>query len=217
MSNPDDIGSPSSMLCAGVRPALDGMPLPMVAEPHVRADAARNSLLLLKIARLLIGELGADAVTMDAIAATAGVGKGTLFRRFGSRAGLFMTLVDEDEKAAQHAYLFGPPPLGPGAAPVQRLVAYGHARLRFVQSHLPLLLSANRDLRIRDIGSARLQRTHVRVLLENAGASGNLDVQTDALVGLLDASYVADQLHGGQTVETMSDLWSELTCKLCGA
>lgn len=44
---------------------------------------------------------------MDDVAAAAGVGKGTLFRRFGSRAGLMMVLLDEDERASQQAFLFG--------------------------------------------------------------------------------------------------------------
>jgi AcrR family transcriptional regulator len=191
--------------------------LPMAEAPHLRIDAARNSKLLMKIARGLIAELGAEAVTMEAIAATAGVGKGTLFRRFGSRARLYMALLDEDEEAAQRAYLFGPPPLGPGAPPLPRLLAYGHARLRFVQSHLPLLLSVSRDPHTGETGSARLERTHVRLLLEKAGASGNLGVQADALTGLLDAGYVAHQLRGGRTVKAMVDAWGDLVRKLCGA
>jgi AcrR family transcriptional regulator len=76
-----------------------------------RGDAARNRALLLQAARNLVAERGADAVTTDDIAAAAGVGKGTLFRRFGSRAGLMMVLLDEDEQAVQQAFLFGPPPL----------------------------------------------------------------------------------------------------------
>ncbi|CKM13900.1 TetR family transcriptional regulator [Mycobacterium tuberculosis] len=61
-----------------------------------RGDAARNRALLLEAARRLIARSGADAITMDDVAAAAGVGKGTLFRRFGSRAGLMMVLLDED-------------------------------------------------------------------------------------------------------------------------
>src|SRR4029078_2399670 len=99
--------------------------------PQERGDAARNRTLLLEAARRLITERGADAVTTDDIAAAAGVGKGTLFRRFGSRAGLMIVLLDEDEKTQQQAFLFGPPPLGPGAPPLDRLIAYGHARLKF--------------------------------------------------------------------------------------
>ena len=87
--------------------------LPFTAAARERGDAARNRLLLLDAARRLISEHGADAVTMDDIAAAAGVGKGTVFRRFGSRAGLMMVLLDEDERANQQAFLFGPPHWAP--------------------------------------------------------------------------------------------------------
>lgn len=53
---------------------------PRVPAPE-RGDAARNRALLLDAARRLVAERGADAVTMDDVAAAAGVGKGTLFRR----------------------------------------------------------------------------------------------------------------------------------------
>src|SRR6202012_3137455 len=89
-----------------------------VSAPQERGDAARNRVLLLDAARRLIAERGADAVSMDDIAAAAGVGKGTVFRRFGSRAGMMRVLFDEDERASQEAFLFGPPPLGPDAPPL---------------------------------------------------------------------------------------------------
>ena len=73
------------------------------AVPAERGDAARNRALLLDAARRLIAERGADAVSMDDVAAAAGVGKGTLFRRFGSRAGLMLVLLDEDEQVEQAA------------------------------------------------------------------------------------------------------------------
>src|SRR3954463_13726114 len=103
--------------------------------PAERGDAARNRALLLDAARRLVAQRGADAVTMDDVAAAAGVGKGTLFRRFGSRAGLMMVLLDEDERASQQAFLFGPPPLGPDAPPLDRLVAFGRERMCFVHAH----------------------------------------------------------------------------------
>src|ERR1700709_48427 len=115
------------------------------APPPERGDAARNRALLLQAARSLVAARGAEAVTMDDVAATARVGKGTLFRRFGSRAGLMMVLLDEDERASQQAFLFGPPPLGPTAAPLDRLLAYGRERLRFVHKHRALLSDAARD------------------------------------------------------------------------
>lgn len=182
-----------------------------------RGDAARNRVLLLDAARRLIAERGADAVTTDDIAAAAGVGKGTLFRRFGSRAGLMIVLLDEDEKIEQEAFLFGPPPLGPGAAPLDRLVAYGRDRLRFVHTHYALLSDANRDPQMRFNAPATLHHRHVGVLLEEARTTGDLDAQATALLALLDADYVHHQLtERGETLETLGDKWESLARKLCG-
>ncbi len=73
-----------------------------------RADAYRNRELLLCTARRLLTEVGPEGLSMDALAEAAGLGKGTVFRRFGSRAGLFVALLDEDERAFQSACLAGP-------------------------------------------------------------------------------------------------------------
>ncbi|MCV7169841.1 TetR/AcrR family transcriptional regulator [Mycobacterium manitobense] len=191
-------------------------PLPQQA-PQERGDAARNRALLLDAARDLIAERGADAVSMDDVAAAAGVGKGTLFRRFGSRAGLMIVLLDEDEKTEQQAFLFGPPPLGPGAPPLERLLAYGRSRLRFVHTHHALLSDAARDPQTRFNAPATLHRTHVRMLLDAAGTTGDLNAQADALLGLLDADYVEHQLADlGHTLDTLGDAWEAVARKLCG-
>jgi AcrR family transcriptional regulator len=185
--------------------------------PHERGDAARNRTLLLEAARRLIAERGADAVTTDDIAVAAGVGKGTLFRRFGSRAGLMIVLLDEDEKAEQQAFMFGPPPLGPGAPPLERLLAYGRDRLKFVHTHHGLLSDANRDPQMRFIAPVMLHHRHVRVLLEDAHTTGDLDAQAFALLGLLDADYVQYQMtERGQTLDDLGDAWESLARKLCG-
>jgi AcrR family transcriptional regulator len=194
--------------------------LPVAARPELpqeRGDAARNRELLLQAARRLVAKRGADAVTMDDVAAAAGVGKGTLFRRFGSRAGLMMVLLDEDERASQQAFLFGPPPLGPDAPPMDRLVAFGRARLCFVHTHHALLSASKGDPLTRHVGAAAVQRTHVRVLLQAADTRGDLDVQTDALLALLDVDYVEHQLnYGKHTLESLGDAWESLARKLCG-
>jgi len=187
-----------------------------VSAPQERGDAARNRLLLLDAARTLIAERGADNVSMDDIAAAAGVGKGTVFRRFGSRAGLMMVLLDEDERAIQQAFLFGPPPLGPDAPPLQRLLAFGRERLRFAETHRDLLSEANRDPDTRHSAPFAVMRTHIRILLESAGTTGDLDAQADALLALLDADYVAHQLERGHTVDSLADAWDSVARKLCG-
>jgi AcrR family transcriptional regulator len=187
------------------------------ATPSERGDAARNRRLLLDAARCLIAEHGADEVTMDDIARAAGVGKGTVFRRFGSRAGLMTELLDEDERASQQAFLFGPPPLGPDAPPLQRLIAFGRTRIRFAHDHHALLSAANRDPQTRYNAAAMVLRRHISVLLAEAGSTGDLDIQTDALLALLDADYVEHRLADpGQTVERLGDAWVDVARKLCG-
>jgi AcrR family transcriptional regulator len=184
---------------------------------HERGDAARNRELLLDAARRLIASRGSDAVTMDEIAAEAGVGKGTLFRRFGSRSGLMFVLLDEDEQELQQAFLFGPPPLGPSAPPLDRLLAYGRARLRFVSEHRSLLRDAERAPQTRYGAAYMLQRAHLRVLLEATGSTGNLDAQADALLALLDAGYITHQVEDvGATLEALGDAWESVALKLCG-
>jgi AcrR family transcriptional regulator len=192
--------------------------LPLTNEsPPERGDAARNRRLLLDAARRLIAERGADAVSTDDIANAAGVGKGTLFRRFGSRAGLMIVLLDEDETAHQQAFLFGPPPLGPGAPPLDRLLAYGRDRLAFVETHHALLSDANRDPQMRFNAPATLHHRHVSVLLEDAGTSGDIDAQATALLALLDTDYVHHQLtEVGKTLAELGDAWESLARKLCG-
>src|SRR5580700_8631991 len=91
-------------------------PVAWGSPPAERADAARNRRLLLATAREIIAGQGAGQgpgqLTMDGLAERAGLGKGTVFRRFGTRAGIFAALLDDDEKAFQQQVLAGPPPLG---------------------------------------------------------------------------------------------------------
>jgi AcrR family transcriptional regulator len=193
-----------------------GLPLPHGERPE-RGDASRNRRLLLDTARRLIVEHGADAVTMDDLARSAGVGKGTVFRRFGNRAGLMMELLDDDERASQQAFMFGPAPLGPAAPPLERLVAFGRERICFAHTHRTLLSAANRDPRTRHNAVAAVLRTHVRLLLQSAGTTGDVDVQADALLALLDADYIEHRVDvGGLTLEQLCAGWESLARKLCG-
>src|SRR6201990_1091360 len=84
------------------------IPLPLLGDvPPERADAARNREALLAAADELIAELGVAGVTMDAVATRAGVGKGTVFRRFDSRGGLMAAILDRSESQFQAAILSG--------------------------------------------------------------------------------------------------------------
>ena len=89
-----------------------------------RADAARNRLAILDAAATLLAERRADTVSIEQIAAAAGVGKGTVFHRFGNRAGLLHELVMNRVETLRSAVISGEPPLGPGAPARERLLAF---------------------------------------------------------------------------------------------
>ncbi|MEV3937991.1 helix-turn-helix domain-containing protein [Glycomyces sp. NPDC049804] len=135
--------------------------------PKERADAARNRAAILDAAARLFNEHGVEAVSMDQVAAAAGVGKGTLFRRFGDKAGLAAALLDARERVLQEAVLSGPPPLGPGAPEPERLVAFADAYLDYAFAYLPLVRmseTASPGARYR-IGAYRFWHRHVSILL----------------------------------------------------
>ena len=119
-----------------------GFTLPLAGWRRERGDAAANRERILAAARRLVLEHGTAALSMDAVAAAAGVGKGTVFRRFGDRAGLTQALFDDAMRTLQDAFLSGPPPLGPGAPPAERLEAFVLELIRSQGANLTLALIA---------------------------------------------------------------------------
>lgn len=105
---------------------------------------------------------------MDGLAARAGLGKGTVFRRFRSRAGIFQALLDDDERGFQEQVLCGLPPLGPGAEPVERLIAYGRDRIAFLLDRHLIARAALDRTQPAPAGESSLSRMHIRMLLGQA-------------------------------------------------
>lgn len=171
------------------------MELPVLASAPERADAARNRLRILSAAERLFSERGVRCTSMDAIAAEAGVGKGTLFRRFGDRASLALAILDRSERALQDAILRGPPPLGPGAPPCRRLTAFGCAMLDRLEAHSGLLL----DAELAGAGGSMRSQPyavhwlHVHTLIEQARPASDLDYHADVLVAALSAQTFIHQ------------------------
>lgn len=93
-----------------------------------RADAARNRKAILDAALALFTEAQDPAtLTMSSVAEAAGVGKGTLFRRFGDRASLLRAVFDIQVEQVVQTIEHGIPPLGPDTPPLQRIPAILHA------------------------------------------------------------------------------------------
>ena len=113
-----------------------------------RADAARNRQAILDAAdRLFADATDPHEVSMDDIAAAAGVGKGTLFRRFGDRTGLIRHLYAARLAPLRDQIENGPPPLGPSGAPRERIAAIIDA-----------------------IAVFKLENAHLMIALEGGGA-----------------------------------------------
>jgi AcrR family transcriptional regulator len=158
--------------------------------PKERADAARNRVAVLEAAARLFAEHGVEAVSMDQVASAAGVGKGTLFRRFGDRSGLAAALLDARERVLQEAVLHGPPPLGPGAPAEQRLAAFLDAYFDYLLEHLALVRmseTASPGARYR-IGSYRFWHRHVAILL---AGTADPDQTAHSLLAALAGDHVA--------------------------
>jgi AcrR family transcriptional regulator len=197
--------------------------LSWAAPPTERADAARNRVRLLATARQMLAERGADKLTMDGLAEQAGLGKGTVFRRFGSRAGIFQALLDDDERAFQDQVLSGPPPLGPGAPPVDRLIAYGQARIGFLIGHREIARAALDGSQPVPAGAQTpLSQLHIRVLLGQAGlAHADLDVLAIQLTAALDGPLLlylsSDDLAAAsaRTGERIARSWRDLIERVC--
>lgn len=178
-------------------------------ERRGRADAARNRRRVLAAAAKLFAERGVEDVTMDDIAACAGVGKGTLYRRFGDRSGLATALLDEHERALQADILAGPPPLGPGAPPAQRLSAFARAYLEFADNSLDLVLLAETSTpgNRHRTGAHAFWVTHCRIQLREAGAPDPA-LRAEVLLAALAGDQVRYWRETGRY--TLDELGSEL-------
>ncbi len=192
--------------------------LPQIdAEPPERADAARNRRLVLDAAARLFEEQGPSCVTMEAVAAAAGVGKGTVFRRFGDRASLARAVLSEYEVGLQEGMIRGAPPLGPGAPARERLVAFGAAYLTFLDQHAELLLAAEGGAGTWLSGGVyALYRTHLSILLREAQCGDSADYLADVLMAPLAApTFMYHRRVRGlsldEQIEAFEDLVNRLT------
>jgi AcrR family transcriptional regulator len=186
--------------------------------PAERADAARNRARLLDAAARLVAERGAEHVTMHEVAAAAGVGKGTLFRRFGDRNGLLLALLDEVEADFQWAYTCGPPPLGPGAPAMDRLVAFGCALIERTAADADLGAALVRRLpheRRLASDTGRAFHRHVSTLLRETGIDGDHEVLGHALLAFANfetTDYLRN--HCGISVTCLQATWAEVVRRL---
>jgi AcrR family transcriptional regulator len=189
--------------------------LPLIALPTEqteRADAASNRRRILAAAGELFAERGPHCVSMQDVAQAAGVGMGTMYRRFGDRAGLTFALLGERHHDLQERVLRGAPPLGPGAPARERLHAFGRARIALLDEDEAEML-----LTTADAGGATLRgpdaayRTHLAVLLRDAAPALDVEYAVDSLVMAFDARLHMHLRHKRSwSLERIQDGWCAL-------
>ena len=191
--------------------------LPLAGQPPPeRRDAARNRAALLDAAAALLAEQCVEAVTMEAVAARAGVGKGTLFRRFESREGLMGAILDHVESAWQAAVISGPPPLGPGAPAWERLLAFGRSRLETTLTHADLIRAAG-AWGSRSTAAYSFVALHVRHLLTELEVDGDLPILATALLAPLEIPVLDQQVRIDRfPVDRVYDGWVDLARRVVG-
>jgi polyketide synthase 12 len=182
----------------------------------------RSRLYLLATAREMLAEQGVDKLTMDGLAERANLGKGTVFRRFGTRAGIFQALLDDDERAFQEQVMSGPPPLGPGATPLDRLIAYGRARIAFQLGHYDIARAALDGTQPIPAGEGTISRVHIRMLLGQMHLDAtDLDVLAVQLSAALEGPFllylsVSDLTEAAlQSGERLAQGWQDLVQRAC--
>jgi AcrR family transcriptional regulator len=163
--------------------------LPIAGERPERADAARNRERILDAARRLIAKRGVQRVTLEQVAAEAGVGRATLFRRFPDRGALLLALLDEHERKLQDEILSGAPPLGPGAAPSRRLTAFAATLFDLTLEHRELLLGSETTAPLARMhtGAYAVWHLHLAGLLAELRPDADPDVLADLILALYDA------------------------------
>jgi AcrR family transcriptional regulator len=182
--------------------------------PRERADAARNRARILDAAAALVAEHGIEEVSMEDVARAACVGTGTLYRRFGDRAGLALALLDAHTRDFQNALIAGPPPLGPGAPPTERLRAFGDGFLDLLERHASLLVVAAPPGR--DLGPSTVYTTHLAILLREAAPQLDAEFTARALLDTLNpAQYLFARRGLGWDLDRLRAGWGGLVDALC--
>jgi AcrR family transcriptional regulator len=164
-----------------------------------RKDAIRSREAVLAAADALFARRESpEDVTMADVAAAAGVGKGTVFRAFGDRAGLLRALYEARLEPIRQAVETGPPPLGPATPPRDRVPALLDAVLCFKLDNRGLALALEEGGSGSPYRAEHYERWHslLRVVLEQ-------------IPGLTDSDFIAHALLAATRADLVEHLAGE--------
>ncbi|MEU7749147.1 helix-turn-helix domain-containing protein [Nonomuraea sp. NPDC049158] len=185
--------------------------LPIIGQPQPeRADAARNRQKIIEVAAKMVADGCVGRLSLDEVAREACVGVGTVYRRFGDRAGLVLALIDDRERRFQEDFLRGPPPVGPGAPPAERIRAFLHALIDRVVEQVDLFLLLGPPT-AKLSGAYRAHHTHLAGLLAQVRPQG-ANFLADALLAPINAHLLQYQRdERGMSIEEIKAGFDALT------
>ncbi|MEW5351082.1 TetR/AcrR family transcriptional regulator [Streptomyces sp. 16-176A] len=164
-----------------------------------RRDAIRNREAVLAAADALFTRRESpEDVTMADVAAAAGVGKGTLFRAFGDRAGLLRALYEARLEPIRQAVAAGPPPLGPATPARERVPALLDAVLCFKLDNRRLALALEESGSGSPYRAEHYERWH-----------GLLRSVLEQIPGLTDSGFTAHALLAATRADLVEHLARE--------
>lgn len=180
--------------------------------PAERADAARNRQKILRAAANIVATRGVENLILEEVAAVARVGVGTVYRRYPDRGALAQALLDEQEREFQTAFMSGPPPLGPGAPPRERIRAFVHAFVDRLETQGKLLMVAETETPLGryTTGAYRLHHSHLAMLIAESEPGIDPDFRADALMAPLAAAQYVHQREKGMSVERIKAGFDQL-------
>ncbi|ONI70692.1 TetR family transcriptional regulator [Actinosynnema sp. ALI-1.44] len=180
--------------------------------PSERADAARNRQKILQAAARIVATRGVEYLALDEVAAEAGVGVGTVYRRYSDRGALAQALLDAQEREFQASFLSGPPPLGPGAPARERIRAFLHAYVDRLETQGKLLMVAETETPWARFvtGAYRLHHNHLVSLITEAEPGADAHFRADALLAPLAAAQYGYQRENGMSVERIKAGFDQL-------
>ena len=161
--------------------------LPMVTPvvKHERRDAAENRYLILQTADRLFSERGVENVCMSEIAKAAGVGKGTLYRRFANKGDLCLALLDTELKAFQNETMGKlRQQFETGRSTDERLFWFIEQAVRFTHNHLALMVEISEvgsDNAVQDVNQPHFWmemtvKGHLQQMVQQGELSADLDL-----------------------------------------
>ncbi len=159
-----------------------------------RRDAVKNRERILKTAVSLFAQHGVRQVSMADIAKAAGVGKGTLYRRFANKGELCLALMDTQMRDFQNdTFLLMQQSAADGVPPLEQLCGFIDSLVHFTEAHSPLLCEVQRAGMLEGLSDERIQLPHfwqhmtIASLLKTA-------VFNNQLSPIIDIDYTADAL-----------------------